>query len=237
MVNNKKESRCGLCGKSFESRKQMDQHKRDVHDILNDMAEVMKKSGSKKRSWKYSKKLVIIVISISILVAAVAAAIYIGVYYSGRPDTPTTTAASALTVDGIQCNTIEQLLFHIHAHLDIFVNGQLIYIPPQIGIIPDKCIYWLHTHDGTGIIHIESPVKRDFTLGQFFDIWSKKLNNSSEFANIFGGKNIPEVYVNGQKVTGINYREIKLHAHDEIALVYGKPPDTIPSRYDFPQGL
>jgi hypothetical protein len=42
---------------------------------------------------------------------------------------------------------------------------------------------------------------------------------------------------NGQKVTGINYREIKLHAHDEIALVYGKPPDIIPSGYDFPQGV
>jgi hypothetical protein len=52
------------------------------------------------------------------------------------------------------------------------------YIPPQIGIIPDKCIYWLHTHDGTGIIHIESPIKRDFTLGQFFDIWAKKFEQS-----------------------------------------------------------
>jgi hypothetical protein len=233
MVNNKEESRCDLCGKSFESRKQMDQHRRNVHDTVNDTAKVMKKSGSKRRSWKYSKKLVIIVISI--LIVAVAAA-YIGIYHSIGSNTPS--AASALTVDGIQCNTNEQLLFHIHTHLDIFVNGQIIYIPPQIGIIPDKCIYWLHTHDGTGIIHIESPIKRDFTLGQFFDIWSKKLNNpSSDFANIFGGKSTPDIYVNGQKVTGVNYRDIKLHAHDEIALVYGKPPDAIPSGYDFPQGL
>jgi|ERR687887_526454 hypothetical protein len=97
----------------------------------------------------------------------------------------------------------------------------------------------LHTHDGTGIVHIESPIKRDFTLGQFFDIWAKKLNNQSEFANTFGGKNNtpPDVYVNGQKVTGISYREIKLHAHDEIALVYGTPPSQVPSKYDFPEGL
>src|SRR6187200_1341946 len=129
---------------------------------------------------------------------------------------PSSSAVPLTTmIDGIQCNTIEQLLFHIHAHLDVFINGQAIYIPPQIGIIPDKCIYWLHTHDEKGIIHIESPIKRDFTLGQFFDIWSKKLNNSSsDFANIFGGKSTPDVYVNGQKVTGVNYREIKLHAHD-----------------------
>jgi hypothetical protein len=237
MVNTKEESRCDLCGKSFESRKQMNQHKHDVHETVNDMSKVTKKSGSKRRSLKYSKKM-IIVISVSILVIAAAAAAYIGLYYSGRPNTPTAPAASALTVNGIECNANEQLLFHIHTHLDIFINGQAIYIPPQIGIIPDKCIYWLHTHDEKGIIHIESPIKRDFTLGQFFDIWSKKLNNSSsDFANIFGGKSTPDVYVNGQKVTGVNYREIKLHAHDEIALIYGKPPDTIPSSYDFPQEL
>jgi hypothetical protein len=107
-------------------------------------------------------------------------------------------------IDGIQCNTIEQLLFHIHAHLDVFVNGQLIYIPPQIGIIPDKCIYWMHTHDGTGVIHIESPIKRDFTVGQFFDLWKGKLNNLQVFDNIFNGKDLPtpNVYINGSKVPG-----------------------------------
>jgi hypothetical protein len=64
------------------------------------------------------------------------------------------------------------------------------------------------------------------------------LNNPSEFANTFGGKNTsPDVYVNGQKVSGVNYREIKLHAHDEIALIYGTQPDRIPAAYEFPQGL
>ena len=56
-----------------------------------------------------------------------------------------------------------------------------------------------HTHDSTGIIHIESPLKRDFTLGQFFDVWKSKLNNSSSFNEILGGKVVPIVYVNGKK--------------------------------------
>jgi hypothetical protein len=34
-----------------------------------------------------------------------------------------------------------------------------------------------------------------------------------------------------------NYRDVKLHAHDEIALIYGTPPANTLSRYDFPQGL
>src|SRR5436309_15879922 len=57
---------------------------------------------------------------------------------SGAPSSP--------PIDNIQCNSMEQAAFHIHAHLDIFNNGQPYTIPPQIGIT-DKCFYWLHTHD------------------------------------------------------------------------------------------
>ena len=142
---------------------------------------------------------------------------------------------SALAIDGIQCNNVEQLVSHIHAHLDIFINGQPYTIPSQIGIT-DKCFYWLHTHDESGIIHIESPVAKDYTIGQFFDIWNKKFSNTQILDNIVNGKNTLNVYVNGNKVNaGVNYRDIKLKAHDEIAVVYGNPPSTIPSKYNFPQ--
>lgn len=142
---------------------------------------------------------------------------------------------SALPIDGIQCNNVEQLVSHIHAHLDIFINGQPYTIPSQIGIT-DKCFYWLHTHDESGVIHIESPVAKDYTIGQFFDIWNKKFSNTQILDNIVNGKNTLNVYVNGNKVNaGVNYRDIKLKAHDEIAVVYGKPPSTIPSKYNFPQ--
>jgi hypothetical protein len=111
------------------------------------------------------------------------------------------------------------------------------YIPPRIGIIPEKCIYWLHTHDETGIIHIESPIKRDFTLGRFFDLWKRKLNNTQVFDSIFNEKsNLPQIYINGTKLpSDTNHRDIKIHAHDEIALIYGSPPAEIPSKYNFPE--
>jgi len=140
---------------------------------------------------------------------------------------------SALAIDGIECNNVEQLVSHIHAHLDIFINDQPYTIPSQIGIT-DKCFYWLHTHDESGVIHIESPVAKDYTIGQFFDIWNKKFNNTQILDNIVNGKNTLSVYGNGNKVNAAeNYRAIKLKAHDEIAVVYGKPPSTIPSKYDF----
>ena len=190
--------------------------------------------SSKAVNQRKIKRLIVIGL---IIVAAISIGISLAVAsYKLLPS-----SNGALSVDGIQCNTSEQLLFHIHAHLDVFVNGQLMYIPPQIGIIPDKCIYWLHTHDETGIIHIESPIKKDFTLGQVFDLWKRKINNSEVFNNIFnetGSNNIPQIYINGNKLpTSTNYRDVKLHAHDEIALIYGTPPANMPSRYEFPQGL
>ena len=143
-----------------------------------------------------------------------------------------------LSVDGIQCNVVEQLVFHNHAHLDIFINGQPYTIPSQVGIVPGKCIYWLHTHDDSGVIHIESPVTRNFTLGQFFDIWNKKFANTQIFDNPVNAKNAMSVYVNGNKINGgMSYRDINLKEHDQIAIVYGKPPVSIPSKYDFQQGL
>jgi hypothetical protein len=230
----KKDIVCDICGKSFDSKMQMDQHKNDVHNKLKE-TKVTKKVKSRK-NFSFSKKY-IIVISIGVLIAITVGLI---TSYATIPkslsESESKTSSSALVINGIQCNTEEQLLFHRHAHLDIFVNGSHTYIPPQIGVIPDRCIYWLHTHDETGIIHIESPVKRDFTLGQFFDMWRSKLANSSAFVNTL--KNVPTIYINGSKQpAGTNYNSIKLNAHDEIALVYGLPPTSIPSRYDFPKGL
>jgi hypothetical protein len=69
-------------------------------------------------------------------------------------------------------------------------------VPSQIGI-PGNCFYWLHTHDESGIIHIEAPAHREFTLGQFFDIWKKKLSNDQIF-NYVANANNP-LNVNGYK--------------------------------------
>jgi hypothetical protein len=107
-------------------------------------------------------------------------------------------------IDGIQCNQMEQAVFHIHTHLDVHVEEQHQTAPSLIGIIPNSCLYWLHTHESTGIIHIEAPKYQIFTQGQFMDIWSKSLEKSE----IPSG--IPKVvYVNGKEINQ-DYREIQL---------------------------
>ncbi len=212
---------CDVCGKSFHSRKRLEQHTRSTHTTVN-KNNVIK---AVKKPFKISNKL-IAVIAAGALIAIVGS---IATYYARDH-------AAALTIDGIGCNPMEQAVFHIHAHLDIIINGVYFLVPSQVGI-PSNCFYWLHTHDESGIVHIEAPMHKDFTLGQFFDIWGKKLSNDQIFNYVAGVNNPLNVYVNGTKVPdGTNYRDIKLNAHDEIAIVYGSQPSTVPTSYTFPEG-
>lgn len=132
------------------------------------------------------------------------------------------------SIDGIPCETQEYTTFHIHAHIDIFVNGQRTGIPAQIGI-QNTCLYWLHTHTPDGVIHMESPKEREFTVGQFLDIW-KSTNNISSIPN-----NEPIIFTNGN-LASTKLNNTVMNAHDEIVLVYGDVPQNMPTFYQFLEG-
>jgi hypothetical protein len=136
---------------------------------------------------------------------------------------------------GLNDLTNEGQVVHIHQHLDIFVNGKREPVPANIGIYDGQFLTELHTHDPTGIMHVESPTKRQFDLGQFFGVWGVRLN-----ADCVGGycrELTPwTVYVNGQAYTG-NPAALVLTEHQEIAFVIGTAPKKIPSSYKFPPGL
>lgn len=127
---------------------------------------------------------------------------------------------------------------HIHAHLDVLVDGQAVPVPAGIGIDGRRgTISPLHTHDGSGVIHIESPVKRQFSLGELFSEWQVSLTPDNIGALHAGDGRVVRVFVNGRQQAG-NPAAIMFNAHDEIALVYGTPQsgENIPSKYDFPEG-
>ena len=157
----------------------------------------------------------------------------------------TGTAVTGQPMDGISCQSSEQTLFHIHAHLTVFVNGSARQIPAAIGIPgavaqstpagsfveEGTCFYWLHTHAADGIIHIESPVHRSYTLGDFFDEWGQPLS-TSQVGPARG--NVVAIY-NGQVFQG-NPRDIPLTAHAQIQLEVGTPL-VGPEHITFPSGL
>ena len=157
----------------------------------------------------------------------------------------TATRTNGQRVDGISCDTHEQLLYHIHAHLTIFANGSPRQVPAGIGIpgsqtqntpqgpeaVGGTCIYWLHTHAPDGIIHIESPIHRTYTLGDFFDEWGQPLGPGQ----VGPDKGHVTAIYNGKVYQG-NPRDIPLNAHAQIQLEVGSPL-VAPEHITWPGGL
>ncbi|SEN09298.1 hypothetical protein [Actinacidiphila rubida] len=133
----------------------------------------------------------------------------------------------------------EGQVLHIHSHLDVFVDGKQVTVPADIGIDLNKQqISPLHTHDTSGVVHIESPVKTDFTLGEFMTEWSVPISKDALGPLKTGGGKELHVFVNGKEQTG-DPAALKLAAHAEIAVVYGSPATKVqvPASYNWPQGL
>ncbi len=130
-------------------------------------------------------------------------------------------------VDGIPCETNEAVQLHIHSQLAIFVHGVLVQVPEAIGIVPippnSGCLYWIHTHDASGVIHVEAgsvgaPNGGPYTLGMFFDIWGETLSRTQ----IGPYKGPVTAFVNSEPYDG-DLRAIPLRSHQRIVLEVGKP--------------
>ncbi|HEY5256787.1 MAG TPA: hypothetical protein VIJ12_00210 [Candidatus Baltobacteraceae bacterium] len=137
-----------------------------------------------------------------------------------------------LPIDTIHCDSMEGSVEHIHTHLQLFDRGRAVGIPAGVGIPQGgTCLYWLHTHSADGIIHLESPVKRSFTLGQFFDIWDVALDARHADGVTAARGRVLSVWVNGRRYYG-NPRSIVLRDHEEIVIQNG-PPYGKPTSYDW----
>jgi hypothetical protein len=154
---------------------------------------------------------------------------------TGGGPQPVAGQAVGTPVDGIPCESSEQLTYHVHAHLTIVANGQVVPVPAYTGIVDNHCIYWLHTHDTSGVVHIEAPSQRAFTLGQFFDVWGQPLSASQVLGFKADGQHSVQFFVDGQPYNG-DPRQIPLGAHTLITIEYG-PPFPMPPSFTFPQGL
>ena len=151
---------------------------------------------------------------------------------------------------GLTPDVKEYVDYHVHAHLDVFVNGAPVEIPGGIGIettdpavkkfgteyggIPEEgceqaCISPLHTHDVDGVIHVEAPSVAEFTLGQFFEEMAVRLDASC--VDDYCAPDTPVmVYVDGQLQSG-NPADIVFRDLQEIAIVIGTPPAVIPDSF------
>jgi hypothetical protein len=133
----------------------------------------------------------------------------------------------------------EMLAVHYHAHLDVVVRGVRVTVPAGVGIDSRRSlISALHTHDTTGIVHIESASDIPFRLGQFFTEWGQPLSATRIGpVTLVNGEEL-RVYRNGERVSG-DPAAVRFTQHAEIVVWVGPAgvQPKVPSSYDFPPNL
>lgn len=113
-------------------------------------------------------------------------------------DGDTAGGGNGQSVDGIPCASTMPNTYHVHAFVGIIINGRQYAIPDGVGLnkpeadatyagFPNwteyatSCYYYMHTHDASGVMHIEAPnaVSQEtsiYTLQNFFDVWGQKIS-------------------------------------------------------------
>jgi hypothetical protein len=185
-----------------------------------------------RKPWYDDLPLLPIVVGVLLLVGAV---IVVVVSSKGGGST------GAATIDGIPCQSSEQLVVHYHAHLSMIVDGNETILPAGTGIDQtNKCLYWMHVHSSDGVIHIEAPkgsATRKFTLGNMFDVWQKPLSKTQVGNTTLTKGQKLLMWVDGKSYTG-DPRNIVLGAHTVVALEVA-PPEVTPTpglTFTFPSG-
>jgi len=69
---------------------------------------------------------------------------------------------------------------HVHSNLRIVIDGKEQFIPANIGVSPG-IMRPLHTHEPDNKIHIEGLCPREFTIGEFFQVWGKRFDSECIF--------------------------------------------------------
>ena len=151
-----------------------------------------------------------------------------------RLASPVSRSRPGESIDGIKCEYNPRLVSHVHVHLTVFVNGKARSVPAgigfwpplgpqnyrhgQFGVAPGTCWSSLSTRYADGLIHVESPTRRSFVLGELFDIWGQPLSRRA-----VGPAQGPVTAIVNRRVWTGDPRSIPLNAHTQIQLEVGKP--------------
>jgi hypothetical protein len=186
-------------------------------------------------------------------VTGIAAVVAVGVYWFTKPDEPTTrpdelpgelVTEAPWPANGDEAPEradaiglpAEGTTMHEHANVQVFIEGEPVPVPTNVGI--DEAaqeVLSLHTHEESGTVHMESAEVRDFTLGEFFEVWGPKLTETCIGAYCEEGEAQLRVFKDGQEVT-TPIRDLVMDDQSVIVVTFGTQdqlPDPIPDTFDF----
>lgn len=186
-----------------------------------------RRAEAARRQRQRAFRQLVAVLGLGIVVAVVGAIV---LYRQVRP-----AAAPGSPIDGIPCGQ-ETTNYHEHAHLTVLGRGRRMPMPATVGFEPSKlCFYWIHTHAGNGLLHIEAPRRFVPTLGTYFDIAGQPLSGRRVGqVDVTSGASV-RAYVRGKRYSG-NPRAIRLTPRADITLEIG-PPFPRPKLYRFGAGF
>jgi hypothetical protein len=136
----------------------------------------------------------------------------------------------------LELPTTQGLALHLEPLLRIFVLGREIEVPNGIGIVSRGRLAPIHTHDSSGIIHIESPIHRTYTLGDIFAVWGVRLTRNCIGGYCSDGQNRLRIFISGQEFFA-SPETYRLQDFEVITVAFGGPDDLpvpVPTAYTFP---
>jgi hypothetical protein len=146
-----------------------------------------------------------------------------------------TDLAGAMSALGLAPTQEAASVNHYHVHLQLTVDGHDVPVPAQIGLDSSTGVFSeVHTHDDTGVIHIESgDTSFRADLADVLDMWGVYLSPKC-LGGYCGGV---KMWVNGKRSTA--FGKLVLQSHMAITLLEGSAPNGFkPAKsYKFPAGL
>jgi hypothetical protein len=133
----------------------------------------------------------------------------------------------------VGCDAAAQVAVHYHVHLDLFRDGRRIPVPAAIGST-GKCVYWLHTNQASGIVHVAAPASvgsRLFTLGDFLTVWGQPPPSAQAGILQVGSGQQVKVWQDGRPITG-GPAALVLRPHTQVVVELG-PPFMEPPGFDW----
>lgn len=134
-------------------------------------------------------------------------------------------------IDGVNCmGTVQS---HTHSLISIYRDGVRLALPALIGL--KGCGYEMHTHDRSGVVHVEPNVARSLTLGQFFAVWGQPISRTA-VAGLAGP--VRYYLIDDATLTQFdgNPADIVFKAHQQIVIITGSAPAVLP-KYRWPTSL
>jgi hypothetical protein len=119
-------------------------------------------------------------------------------------------------------------------HISVFLDGQQIAFPGQVGIVKlasgSSCVYATHTHNSSGKVHVKGDAGVTYTLGQLFSIWGQSLDPTN-FAGISAGKDVQVFITDSGMVSAAtgDWHDIAMNSHREITVQIGSAITEIPN--------